>query len=206
MPEKIDKKTKILSDVVRALMHPNVKVQVQTVFAKQTERGTYYMDVNDNSEHALNRRGKFSPGSFLHGTSSQNREFANSIKINKDIQIQKKDETNRFIVHTPSGELNLSRSDKDMMALWSSALYIYDWQKRITTGRAVDEATRTMGKTLQNPILKDIANGDRPAPEDKKSKFEMATEQLKSLGIDPSEKLIQQLKARHFEDRYERDM
>ena len=171
MPQKKVNETEILADIVRALRDKNTTVQVQTVNAQDYDDTIFI----DGADHIPMRDGK-----IRRGLMSDNRAQATGIKINDNIQIQKKQGS--FIIHTPHGEMNVPVSyQDDMFALWTAALGVYDSQNNGDQD-TFSRAQRTMKNNLKNPELREIA--DSPVKQlDTRSKYEKAMEKMKALGV-----------------------
>lgn len=177
----------ILAEVVRALRDDNQEVVVETIGAKHNGRNNYTIGLGRDGKPQIPTRKE----KHFMGGASANREFAESIKIGKDISIKRiyrkpvtvktdkqeylLDQGAYFIVRTPMGEAQFDSSDDDFKMAWGIALQKYDGTYHYGRHRFL------------NKKVNDVYVGPGKLKEKSdRAKYDKAIEQLKGLGVEPN--------------------
>lgn len=174
MPVK--NKNDILREIITALLDENSPVSVETLDAKYEGHDTY-TSANTPQMPAPHKDNEFNvSGNALH---------AQSLKIGKNISIKRQNDGGHFkyVVRTPNGEMQFDENDRDFMAIWGNSLSKYDKTHGDATLKHVKD---NLSARLQDENLRNLAQNMPINSADKRSKFEKAMEQLKSMGIEPN--------------------
>jgi len=174
-----------LTDVVRALLDENVSVQIETVNARQIGFNTY--SIMDKPQ-ILTKQGR-----IIYGGDNANSRYANSVKIGKNISIERVmlpptlvesksgkvyevDNGFYYRVKTPKGIVGF-RNTNDFMPVWWGALMR-------TENRSVQDVRKMFNYNETNETLRAVLD-EKSGSKTKKDKYEQALAQLKSMGIQP---------------------
>lgn len=172
-------KNDILADVVAALRDENQTVLVETLAAKKVGLNAWAFD-DAQPQMPQPQRHEKKPRDFI----SDNHKYASSIKVGKDILMRRIPGTLSYTVRTPRGEAKFDSSSYDFMNIWGYALQVYD-------GRGA-QGYAGFVRGFKNEKLASIAAAPM-IEKDKRSKFDVAKENLAKMGI---EKTDEELKKR----------
>ena len=189
----------LLVSVIEALGDDNQKAEIETTNLDADKAKKYAWNIVENNNPQIPTK----QGSYKTGIASKNREHAQSIKIGKFSMRRMPD--GKYILRTPEGDAEFSQNDKDFVSVWSSVL-----SKADINYDPVRNAHEYDGKITDvlwglEKQLKDVnlKKAIKRKFIDKKSKFDKAKENLKSLGIEKNDeelkKRLAMIQNKYFE-------
>ncbi|MBQ2017629.1 MAG: hypothetical protein II208_03855 [Alphaproteobacteria bacterium] len=181
MVQKKQDKYDILADAMRALRDENKNVVIETLEAKNIGYNSWVFD--GDKPFIPVKPGQVSDSKFA------NVHYAKSLKIGPDVSIKRVhrvptrvksgareyDVSNGFyyVVRTPLGEAKFDNTDYDFMQVWGFALAKYLNPKKY----------RYTGYAFKNKQVHKAYAAPRVDKNENKSKFDLAMENLKNLGV-----------------------
>jgi len=177
-----DKNT-LLALVVEALGDDNLKAEIETTNLDANKAKKYAWNVVENNNPQI----PTNQGTYKTGIASKNREHAQSVKIGNFSMRKMPD--GKYILRTPERDVEFSQNDKDFILVWSAVLskadINYDPVRNAHEyDRKITDILWGLEKQLKDVNLKKAIKREFI---NKKSKFDKAKENLKSLGIEKNE-------------------
>ncbi len=167
-----------LKEVLTALADNNNTIYAETVDAQSDDGRNWRYRVNG-------KEGKYIlPSKNARDVSNSIAMHVNSFKIGKDISVRTV--RGKWVIRTPKWEVRYDTQTEELDGLLSALRKRYE-------GQSLTDSLYRLRTYCQNDELREFAKNLKEVKTTKKSKYEKAIENLKSLGVEPN-KLMEYIK------------